>query len=163
MTLRCKKESTSWAVITYTDKDYGSLAFSIVSGDESDFNIAGVGPFSNRTMYSLVWSRNLTSRWSYVLQHDLGYQAQTQGFNAVNSQHADWYGINQYLFYKINCCWTLGWRFEWFDDPEGYVVTGLRPGNTDAQFRFPGSFYETSVGLNYKPNGNLTIRPEVAL
>ncbi|HEY2827805.1 MAG TPA: porin [Pirellulales bacterium] len=147
--------------LTYTDKDYGSLAFSIVSGDESDFNVAGVGPFSNRTMYSIVWSRNLTSRWSYVLQHDLGVQQQTQGFNALNSQHADWYGINQYLFYKINCCWTLGWRFEWFDDPQGYVVTGLRPGNTDAQFRFPGSFYETSVGLNYKPTGNLTIRPEV--
>jgi hypothetical protein len=88
-------------------------------------------------------------------------QQNTQGFNALNSQHADWYGINQYLFYKINCCWTAGLRFEWFDDPQGYVVTGLRPGNTDAQFRFPGSFYETSVGFNYKPNGNLTIRPEV--
>jgi hypothetical protein len=147
--------------VTYSDKDYGSLAFSIVSGNESDFNIPGVGPASNRTMYSLVWSRNLTSRWSYVLQHDLGYQADTLGFNALNSRHADWYGVNQYLFYKINCCWTLGWRFEWFDDPEGYVVTGLRPGNTDALYRSPGSFYETSVGLNYKPNGNLTIRPEV--
>ena len=147
--------------VTYTDKDYGSLAFSIVSGNESDFNIPGMGPDSNRTMYSIVWTRNLTSRWTYVLQHDLGYQAQTQGFNALDSGHADWYGLNQYLFYKINCCWTFGWRFEWFDDPEGYVVTGLRPGNTDSQFRFPGSFYETSVGFNYKPNGNLTIRPEV--
>ncbi len=56
---------------------------------------------------------------------------------------------------------AFGWRFEWFDDPQGYVVTGLRPGNTDARFRFPGSFYETSLGLNYKPNGNLTIRPEL--
>jgi hypothetical protein len=147
--------------VTYTDKDYGSLAFSIISGDESDFNVAGVGPFSNRTMYSIVWTRNLTSRWTYVLQHDLGYQTDTLGFNALNSRHADWYGVNQYLFYKINCCWTLGCRFEWFDDPEGYMVTGLRPGNTDALYRFPGSFYETSVGLNYKPNGNLTIRPEV--
>ena len=42
---------------------------------------------------------------------------------------------------------------EWFDDPQGYLVTGLRPGNTDARFRFPGSFYETSFGLNYRPSG----------
>ncbi len=77
------------------------------------------------------------------------------------AKRADWYGINQYLFYKINCCWTLGWRFEWFDDPQGYLVTGLRPGNTDAEFRFPGSFYETSLGVNYKPNGNLTVRGEL--
>ena len=45
--------------------------------------------------------------------------------------------------------------------PEGYLVTGLRPGNTDALYRFPGSFYEASLGLNYKPNGNFTLRPEV--
>jgi hypothetical protein len=147
--------------ITYTDKTYGSLAFSLVSGNESDINVPGVGPDSNRTMYSLVWTRNLNSRWTYVLQHDLGVQQNTLGFNAVDSKRADWYGINQYLFYKINCCWTLGWRFEWFDDPQGYLVTGLRPGNTDARFRFPGSFYETSVGVNYKPNGNLTVRGEL--
>ena len=48
----------------------------------------------------------------------------------LDSRHANWYGINQYLFYRINCRWTFGWRFEWFDDPQGYVVTGLRPGNT---------------------------------
>jgi hypothetical protein len=147
--------------ITYSDKDYGSLAFAIVTGNESDFNIPGVGPDSNRTMYSIVWTRNLTSRWTYVLQHDLGVQADTKGFNAEDTKIADWGGLNQYLFYKINCCWTFGWRIEWFDDPQGYVVTGLRPGNTDARFRFPGNFYETSFGLNYKPNGNLTIRPEL--
>ncbi|HTQ37644.1 MAG TPA: outer membrane beta-barrel protein, partial [Pirellulales bacterium] len=43
--------------LTYTDKDYGSLAFSIVTGNESTVNVAGVGPYANRTMYSLVWTR----------------------------------------------------------------------------------------------------------
>jgi Putative beta-barrel porin-2, OmpL-like. bbp2 len=147
--------------LTYSVKDCTSLAFSIVTGNESDINVPGVAPESNRTMYSIVWSNELSSRLTYVLQHDLGVQQNTLGFNAVDQKTADWFGINQYLFYKINCNWTLGWRFEWFDDPEGYVVTGLRPGNTDARFRFPGDFYETSLGLNYKPNGNFTLRPEV--
>ncbi len=44
------------------------------SGNNSTVNLPGVGPDANRTMYSLVWTRNLTSRWTYVLQHDLGVQ-----------------------------------------------------------------------------------------
>jgi len=65
------------------------------------------------------------------------------------------------LFYKMNCCWTAGLRFEWFRDEEGFVVTGLRPGNPDVGQFFPGNFYETSLGFNYKPNGNWNIRPEL--
>jgi hypothetical protein len=147
--------------ITYTDAAYGSLAFSIVTGDESTVNLAGVGPYANRTMYSIVWSRTLTSRWSYVLQHDCGIQQDAQ--TATGQQTAEWYGLNQYLFYKINCCWTAGLRFEWFRDDDGFVVTGLRPGNAIAGDQFVGNFYELTAGLNYKPtsNGNFAFRPEV--
>jgi hypothetical protein len=145
--------------ITYTDKDYGSLAFSIDTGNNSTFNLAGVGPDANRTMYSIVWTRNLTSRWTYVAQHDLGVQQDALTLTGTHS--AQWYGINQYLFYKINCCWTFGWRFEWFRDEDGFAVTGLRPSNPLAGNFFGGNFYETSLGFNYKPTGNFTIRPEV--
>lgn len=147
--------------LTYVNPGRGSLSFSVVSGNEYDFNIPGVGPTSNRTMYSVVWNRNLTSRWSYVLHHSLGVQQDTLGFNATGSRRASWYGLNQYLFYQINSCWTAGARVEWFDDPQGYQVTGLRPGNTDAFFRFPGSFYETSLGLNYRPNNSFLLRGEL--
>ncbi len=71
-------------------------------------NLPGVRPDANRTMYSLVWTRNLTSRWTYVLQHDLGVQQDAATLTGHAS--AEWYGVNQYLFYKINCCWTFGWR-----------------------------------------------------
>jgi len=145
--------------LTYTDKDYGSLAFSIITGDESTANIAAVPPFRNRTMYSVVWNRTLTSRWNYVLQHDLGVQTDAQTANGT--RQANWYGLNQYLFYKLNCCWTAGARFEWFRDEEGFVVTGLRPGNPIAGQLFPGNFFEFSLGANYKPNANWNIRPEV--
>ena len=65
------------------------------------------------------------------------------------------------IYARSNDKWSAGARFEWFDDPQGYLVTGLRPGNTDARFRFPGSFYEVSMGLNYKPIANLTIGGEI--
>lgn len=145
--------------ITYTDKDYGSLAFSIVSGNDSTVNLPGVGPEANRTMYSLVWTRNLNSRYTYVLQHDLGVQQDAATLQGTDT--AEWYGVNQYLFYKINCCWTAGARLEWFHDDDGFAVTGLRPGNPLVGNFFAGDFYELSLGLNYKPNGNWNIRPEL--
>jgi hypothetical protein len=146
--------------ITYTDKDYGSLAFGIVTGDDSTANLPGVKPNDNRTMYSIVWTRNLSSRWTYVLQHDLGVQQ--NAMTAEGIRDATWYGLNQYLFYKINCCWTAGIRAEWFHDQNGFVVTGLRPGNPVAGDFFPdGDFYEITLGLNWKPNANVEIRPEV--
>jgi hypothetical protein len=144
--------------VTYTDPNWGSLAFSIISGDDSTVNEPGVGPFASRTLYSLVWTRNFTSRFSYVLQHDLG----NQNFaDTARGGGAQWFGLNQYLFYKLNCCWTAGLRIEWFRDDDGFVVTGLRPGNAIDGASFPGNFYEITAGLNYKPNGNLAIRPEV--
>ena len=62
-----------------------------------------------------------------------------------------WYEINNYLFYKMNDCWSLGGRFEWFQDPEGArVVAGSR-----------GNYFALTAGLNYKPHANVTIRPEI--
>lgn len=147
--------------LTYAEQGLGSLSGSVIAGNESDFNVPGVSPQSNRTMYSLVGTLNLTDRWTYVVHHQLGVQQHTLGFNALNRDGATWAGVNQYLFYDINEFWKFGARFEWFDDPAGYLVTGLRTGNPDAAFRFPSNFYETSVGLNYKPNANLTLRPEL--
>jgi hypothetical protein len=142
--------------LTYTQEDWGSLAFAIHTGGEG-INGPGNGPFANRTIYSVVWSRNWTSRWTYILQHDLGVQQR----DPVGLDESQWYGINQYLFYKINCCWTAGVRAEWFRDADGVRVTGLRPGNAIAGASFPGDFYEISAGLNWKPNGNFIFRPEV--
>ena len=142
--------------LTYTDKDWGSLAFAINTGDESIFG-PGVGPFANRTMYSLVWSRTFNNCFTYVLQHDFGYQS----LAPLDLLGREWYGINQYLLYKFNNCWSAGARIEWFRDDDGYRVTGLRPGNAIQGASFPGNFFEYTLGLNYKPNANLTMRPEV--
>ena len=62
-----------------------------------------------------------------------------------------WYEIANYLNYKMNDCWSLGGRFEWFQDPEGARVSpGCR-----------GNYWEMTAGINYKPHANVTIRPEI--
>jgi Putative beta-barrel porin-2, OmpL-like. bbp2 len=145
--------------LTYTVKDKSTLTFMLTTGDDSTVNLPGINPVANRTMYSLVWNATLNSRLTYVAQHDLGVQQDAATLQGTDT--AEWYGLNQYLFYKLNCKWTAGVRFEWFRDDDGFNVTGLRPGNPLVGNFFAGNFYETAIGLNYKPNGNFTIRPEV--
>ncbi len=101
-------------------------------------------------MNSIVFEWNLTERFTYVLQHDLGNNS------GLGADNARWYGINQYFLYQLNECWASGMRFEWFRDHDGARVA-TAAGNTG----FAGNFYALTAGLNWKPHGNLTVRPEL--
>jgi hypothetical protein len=114
----------------------------------------------------------VTDKWTYVLQHDNGWQDASVAIPGagVAGQDAEWYGVNQYLFYTINDCWKAGVRAEWFRDDDGVRVAGVRPtsqdgldaGNTVATpGGYAGNFYEISLGLNWTPHANLNIRPEI--
>jgi hypothetical protein len=127
-----------------------SLAFALITGDED-----GSAPplEGNRTMYSLVFSWNPCERLQHVLQYDHGIQSLATGGTS------EWYGLNQYLFYKLNDCWRVGLRGEWFRDDDGTRVTGLRAGNSTPGGH-AGNFYQLTAGLNWSPTKNLMLRPE---
>jgi hypothetical protein len=144
----------------WADEDAGrSLAWNmILSPNETNF----YGAQTNRNMYSLVFQQTwgCDDEWQYVFQHDYGWQH--NGNPTTPLLAAEWYGINQYLFYTINDCWKAGLRFEWFRDDDGARVTGLRNQN-NAIFLdgFAGNFFELSAGLNWTPHTNWIIRPEI--
>ena len=128
----------------------GSISAFLTAGKEFD-NFAAPTVDSNRYMYSLVGTYWLTPNLQYVLQHDNAWQEDY----FVPGVDAEWYGVNQYLFYTINDCWKAGARLEWFRDDDGVrVPTSL--GNN-----FAGNYYEFTVGANWSPNCNLIVRPEV--
>jgi hypothetical protein len=140
---------------TYTPDEQNTLAFNFIVGNEP--NIAGA--FSMRYLHTLVYTRtSCDKKWQYVFQHDYG----TQAANAAGAGAAEWYGINQYLFYTINDCWKAGARFEWFRDDDGARVTGLRPdpANPLLGSGFAGNFFDLALGLNWMPTANLTARLE---
>jgi hypothetical protein len=143
------------AILKSSDEDT-SLAVSLSTGVDSFTPPTAEG---QRTLLSTVFSRNITDRLTYVFQNDTGWQNNAFG----NGEVAEWYGINQYLFYKINCCWSAGIRAEWFRDDDGYVVgsIGNIQGMNPQIGGFAGDFYEITLGLNWKPNGNFIFRPEV--
>ncbi len=154
---------------TFTSSDGNSkLAYAVHVGEE-EVAFGTTFPTATRYIQSIVYSRTLTDRLNYVFQSDYGSQQ-----NAVTYQgteDAQWYGINQYLFYKINCCWTAGVRAEWFKDEDGYRVAPAGDYAHTGAFRtapcfgggFEGNFNALAVGLNYKPvsNPNLIVRPEI--
>jgi hypothetical protein len=103
-------------------------------------------------MNSFVVKLAINDRWTYVFQHDLGLVTNA-GAQVPNGQ---WYGINQYLFFKINDCWSLGGRFEWFHDDDGLWIPNVAWAGGSAP-----DYYALTLGLNWKPHANLTIRPEI--
>ena len=134
------------------DHEQYNFTFAFITGDE-DGSASVVG---NRTMYSSVFDYTVSDNLQYVFQHDYGWQSNVMG----GGSDAEWYSVNQYLFYTINDCWKAGARFEWFRDDDGFRVAGVRPGNPNTG-PFVGDFYEFTLGLNWTPCNNLVVRPEI--
>jgi len=153
--------------ITWTSKNERvSAAFGLTAGEQ------GLG--NSTWVYSLVGKVKVTEKLQYIVQHDYGQSTQayvTGGAAPVAANGvAEWYGLNQYLIYTLCDHWSAGLRFEWFADNSGFLptgalngkpVTGFRPGNALFGVPLQGDFYELTAGLNWKPNGNWIIRPEI--
>jgi hypothetical protein len=128
--------------------------------DSGAQDVAGV---NNRTTYILVFSQQIDECWTYALQHNLGFEDDASV--VTPGQDAEWYGLTQWLVYKINPEWAAGARFEWMRDDDGSRVAGV--GNWIGSDKgwlglpgFAGDFYDFSLGLNWKPHPNLLFRPE---
>jgi len=143
-----------------------ALTICTTNGNElANFATNAVG---NRSMFSTVYTNELSDNLTYVFQNDNGWQFNAgtpDTLNAAQPGTAQWYGINQYLFYNFSETLVGGMRFEWFRDNNGYrVYSGLRNalfGVPTSATGFQGNFWEMSYGLNWKPNNNWIIRPEL--
>lgn len=150
------------AVGTYVENfsDGAALAYSGTLGNEPN----QAGGFTTRYVQTLVYSRTLSSisdRLDYVVQTDFGFQNDAM----ANGGDAYWYGLNQYLFYKVSDCMSYGLRAEWFRDQEGFRVGGFQQprGLPNNRSGYPGSFYEVTFGANYRYSANTVIRPYARL
>jgi hypothetical protein len=156
-----------WGFVgTYTENfsDGGALAIAAVASNELTQNVV----YRNRYVQTNVYSRPLASisdRLNYVIQSDFGYQNDA----LLNGRDAWWYGINQYLFYKVSDCMSYGVRAEWFRDDGGYRVGGFLGDTPSGSTRglpvtrsgYNGSFYEITIGANWKYSANTVVRPYV--
>ncbi len=116
----------------------------------------------DRFASSLLIQHALSEKLQYVMQHNLGFE---NNGDPRSNEDAEWYGLNQYLFYTLNEKWRAGFRFEWLRDDDGlFYGAGNVPGNGRAWSGgpgFSGDWFELSWGLNYRPCPNMVVRPEL--
>jgi hypothetical protein len=127
-------------------------------------------------LYSLVLKHNITDKFHMVLQHDHGYADKVvTAFSSslTNPVDAEWYGINSHWTYDVLDNLAAGVRLEWFQDQAGFRVCS--PGRVSAATLgngtsfassagatcTPGSYYEVTAGVNWKPVKWLNVRPNV--
>ena len=99
----------------------------------------------NGYMHSLIADYAVSDNLQYIIQNDILSTEDAAG-NTVRET----YGVNQYLIQTINDCWAVGGRFEWYNSEGVFTDAG-----TDADI------YALTGGVNYRPNANTIIRPEV--
>lgn len=137
--------------VTWTPRDDISLTYHVSAGDFGD-GTAKNGAASNAGRlyaHAIVCTYESSDTGTYVLENTLGSNT------GIGNRDNQWYSITNYLFYEINDCLDGGLRFEWFRDEDGQRVNINGSG--------PGSFFETTVGLNWIPHPNIRVRPELRL
>jgi hypothetical protein len=157
---------TGQAIFTAKDK-HTTLNFAwqfsnepIVSGGNPTADPAARhGRFVETTVLSHDWN----DRTSYMIESVFG----SQSAGEVEGDTSTWYGIDSYITYKNNCCWTTAARIEWFRDTDGTRVAPVGDfatpvnNNVASVGGFAGSFYDITLGANWHPNANVQFRPEI--
>lgn len=134
----------SWTLSSQT-----SLTYHFTCGYFGDGTAKNGAKSNQGNLYShaIVLTHEFTDDIFYALENTFGTNT---GLGNNNNQ---WYSLTNNLFYELSDHWAIGARLEWFCDEDGMRV--------DTNGSGPGSFYETTLGLNWTPISNLRIRPEV--
>jgi len=131
--------------IKYSPNDDLSVTYMTSAGTMDNLTAAGQIRTGEAYMHSIVMEMHMTDRIEWVIQSDFHHRDGRQ-HNVCAA------GVNQYVFYKVNDCLSIGGRFEWLYDRDGaFVCPGLASGN----------FYNLTGGVNWKPHANIVVRPEV--
>jgi hypothetical protein len=133
-----------------------SFASTMSMGNENNGRPGALAGYQQRTIFSNILTVNLTDNLQWVAQSDIGEQK--GGSGVTSGQNAEWYGFNNYMFYTLNDQWQIGGRAEWFRDDDGARVSAVGAGNP-AVGPFAGDFYEVTLGANWRPFGNMVLRP----
>ena len=143
-------------------KEKYALNFGLMTGGLGPGNVTFSGP---HTYFSVFGTYNVSDKWQTVTQWDTGWQ---DNFDGLGLDHtALFYSFTQYLFYTINPCWKAGLRYDMFVDDQGDKLGGLRFGGVPGGNPLPlpsgsaGTVQAITAGLNYTPNPNIRVRPEL--
>jgi hypothetical protein len=141
---------------TSRDKKYELLEEVVMGNTQPNDNV------SFRYLFDTVLKVNLGHNWNYGMEVLFGHDSATTLADGTTGP-ASWAGWANYLFYNINDCWTFGGRYEYFEDLDGAMVADHYTDNPIPTSTLVGAsrWQEVTLGVNWKPNLNVTCRSEV--
>jgi len=143
-----------------------AISATTIAGRDVTGVVAGTPLSNDRVLVDLVVRHCITDRLKCAVQADIGYQKDgevvvTPGPSLLGFDSAKWGGITSYLIYDHSPDLTSAFRLEWFDDADqsrlGIPVTFVPGGPTFTG----GNYFALTAGLNWRPNTNVTVRPEL--
>jgi hypothetical protein len=150
---------------TSSDRRTAWSATAIVGQDETGVT-AGTPLSNDRVLVDLVMRHRITDRLKCAVQTDIGYQKDGEvivapGPSLIGFDSASWGGITSYLIYDHSPVLSSALRLEWFQDSDqsrlGIPVT-FDPGGPTFN---GGNYFAMTAGVNWRPNTNITVRPEL--
>jgi len=102
-----------------------------------------------RTLVTSVVGHEWTNNFTTIVETDLGYEDNIPGLGPGGTgRNTSWYGAAGWFLYDLAEKLTGVYRAEFFSDVQG------------ARTRVSDTFYETTLGLIYRPRSWLWVRPE---
>jgi hypothetical protein len=138
------------------ERNYVALIAQI--GRQSDSNS------NSRISYTLTINRQLSERLTDSWEHTFGYE-EDGAMKFLSSTREDygkscWVSLAKYLKYEITSNLSVGIRAEWFRD-EGLARVQKAPIDSMFFYYTGKNYYELTLGANWQPTQNITIRPEL--
>jgi hypothetical protein len=157
-------QSDTFAVVTGFDWAPKEKKYLLHGAIQTAGTEPGVLPVQGvRTYADTYLTYNLTEKYQFVTQFDYGWQ---NNYNLIGDT-ATFYSITQYAYYVINCKWKAGLRYDYYNDEQGITLGGLRYGGQPGGNPLPlpsgnaGAVQAISAGVNWTPNANFRLRPEL--
>jgi hypothetical protein len=137
--------------LTYKWSDRTTAIYA-VSWQENNFD----RQFENSAEYihTILIQTQICEGIRYWFETTFGY-GEDQALTATGTKHAEWYGINNYLFYDLTDTLAVGARFEWFRDEDNARILAV------GDLAQGGNYFGFTLGLNWKAFSNFLLRPEV--
>lgn len=119
------------------------------------FDIGAEDDAGENTIYaqSVIFEWQFEKNWGYTLNSSYGFEENV----ATGGDTASWYGFAHYLAHTLSGQLTIGLRYDYFNDVDGTRVFPRAGFPANA----PGAYHAVTLGANYVPHPNWTLRPAV--
>ncbi len=137
-----------------------------VGDDLTNIISGGRSLVDDRVSLHMVYQQQFSEHWRYIVAPVFGSQQNTVtvanlGPSTVSYDHAQWYGVSQYLLWDASEWYVGAFRFEWFRDEDHSRIGVPVEYNPGGPVLRGGNYFALTAGMNCFLTSNIWLRPEI--